>query len=147
MFGGMRHQKDTENEEESGLLDTSEIVLKPAKKSIQLQSLLLIISLSFNALFAFLGLLSLSRTQELVTLPSYEAGFASDLEPARKEIELQVKTFSGGVELTSEGHYFTDKGGDEFVGQPRPEIDEAWSRLLGGWFYISHRALKAQQSF
>jgi hypothetical protein len=88
MFGGMRHQNDTENEEESGLLDTTEIVLKPAKKSIQLQSLLLIISLSFNAFFAFLGLFSLTRTQELVTSPSYEAGFASDLGMEQHQTRL-----------------------------------------------------------
>jgi hypothetical protein len=56
------------------------------------------------------------------------------LEPARSEIELVVKSFSGGVELNSEGHFFTDQGGHEYVGPPESAVDEAWEMLLGGQY-------------
>jgi hypothetical protein len=89
MFGGTRRENDLEDEEASGLLDNNtEIVLKPAKKGLQLQSLFLIISLLFNAFFAFFGLFSLNRTQEFVASPSYEAGFASDLGMEQHETHL-----------------------------------------------------------
>lgn len=84
----MRHENDTEVEEASGLLDTTHISMKPAKKGVQLQSIFLIISLSLNALLVFLGLFSLSRTQEFVASPSYEAGFASDLGMEQHETHL-----------------------------------------------------------
>jgi hypothetical protein len=47
-----------------------------------------------------------------------------------------VKTFSGGVELDSNGNFVMDDGGHEFIGPPGPAVDEAWETLLGGKFLI-----------
>lgn len=45
---------------------------------------------------------------------------------------MVVKTFSGGVELDSNGNFVMDDGGHEFIGPPGPAVDEAWETLLGG---------------
>jgi hypothetical protein len=40
--------------------------------------------------------------------------------------------FSGGVEIDQHGHFFTDPESHKYVGDPTPEIDEAWYTLLTG---------------
>ncbi|KAF2964095.1 hypothetical protein GQX73_g9468 [Xylaria multiplex] len=119
-------------EEEENLLEPTESVALPQKRKLQLQTLLLIISISFNIFLGFLGLFSITHGQCSISRESYELGFASDLEPAKSEIELVVRSFSGGVELDSEGHLLVDQEGQEYVGIPKPSIDKAWEELLGG---------------
>ncbi|KAK0705715.1 hypothetical protein B0H67DRAFT_675727 [Lasiosphaeris hirsuta] len=104
-------------------------------RRLQLWPLLVISSIAFNIFFVSLGLFALTHPFAATDLKgSYERGFASDLEPSRSQIGLVVKPFSGGVELDSQGHFFTDRGGQEYVGPPEPAIDEAWEALLGGWY-------------
>ncbi|KAI3329924.1 hypothetical protein F4824DRAFT_492582 [Ustulina deusta] len=119
-------------EEEENLLETTESASQLRKRSFQLQPLLLIISVSLNIFFGFFGLFSLTHGQCSTSRASYELGFASDLEPARSEIEIVAQRFSGGVELDSEGHLFIDQKGQEYVGPPEPAVDKAWEMLLGG---------------
>ncbi|KAJ8131027.1 hypothetical protein O1611_g2599 [Lasiodiplodia mahajangana] len=119
-------------EEEEKLLESAESTSQPSKRRLRLQTVLLIISISFNVFFGFLGLFSLTHGQCSISRTSYELGFASDLKPARNEIELVVQSFTGGVELDGEGNFVMDKTGQEYVGLPDPAVDKAWDLLLGG---------------
>ncbi|KAI1274230.1 hypothetical protein F5Y07DRAFT_401520 [Xylaria sp. FL0933] len=118
-------------EEEENLLENTEFSSRSQKRKLQFQTLFLIVSVTLNIFLGFLGLFSLTHGQKSAKA-NYELGFATDLEPARNEIELLVQRFSGGVKLDTEGHFFTDDEGREFVGPPDPAIDKAWEMLLEG---------------
>ncbi|GAW16602.1 hypothetical protein ANO14919_060350 [Xylariales sp. No.14919] len=119
-------------DEEENLLEATESASQPQKRSFQPLLILLVISVSLNVLFGFFSLFSLTHQQFSVGRASYEFGFASDLEPARSEIELVVQSFSGGLELDSEGRFVMDQKGQEYIGPPESAVDEAWETLLGG---------------
>lgn len=52
--------------------------------------------------------------------------------PEGLKVNLVELEFSGGVKIGPDGQFFTDHGGQEFVGEPAPSVDEAWSLLLNG---------------
>lgn len=66
-------------EEEENLLENTESGSQPQKRSLRLQTLLLIISVSANIFFGFLGLFYLTRGEYSISKASYEFGFATDL--------------------------------------------------------------------
>jgi hypothetical protein len=53
-------------------------------------------------------------------------------ESIRPEIGLIDHSFSGGVELDEDGHFFTNSNSQKYVGEPSPQVDEAWNHLLSG---------------
>ncbi|KAI0102728.1 hypothetical protein GGR51DRAFT_526058 [Nemania sp. FL0031] len=119
-------------EEEEKLLESGESPSNLPNRKSRLQTIFLIISVSLNVFFGFFGLFSLTHGRCSIGRVSYEHGFASDLEPARDEIELVVQSFTGGVELDDEGNFLIDHTGQEYVGLPDPAVDKAWDLLLGG---------------
>ncbi|KAI1125132.1 hypothetical protein F5Y10DRAFT_247725, partial [Nemania abortiva] len=119
-------------EEEENLLETAESGSRPQKRKLKLQTILFVISVSFNIFFGFLGLFFLTHGQRPINKESYEHGFTSDLEPARSEIELVVQSYTGGVDMDSDGNFLVDQKGQEYVGTPSPAVDKAWELLLGG---------------
>ncbi|TRX89642.1 hypothetical protein FHL15_009392 [Xylaria flabelliformis] len=119
-------------EEEENLLETTEFESQPQKRRFQLQPIFLIISVTLNVFLGFFSLFSLTHGQCSISGASYELGFATDLEPAKSEIELVVKRFSGGVDLDKEDHFIIDQKGQEYIGPPGPAVDKAWEMLLGG---------------
>ncbi|KAI1349996.1 hypothetical protein F5Y01DRAFT_316149 [Xylaria sp. FL0043] len=119
-------------EEEENLLENTESSSRPRRRKLQFQTLFLIVSVTLNIFLGFLGLFSLTHGHKSANEATYELGFATDLEPAKNEIELVFQRFSGGVKLDTEGHFFTDDEGREFVGSPDPAIDKAWEMLLEG---------------
>ncbi|KAK5634810.1 hypothetical protein RRF57_010523 [Xylaria bambusicola] len=135
MFGVPNRVNMGQQDEEEKLLETTDSTLRQQKRKWQLQPTLLVISVSFNIFFGFLGLFWLTHQQSLMSRYSYELGFDSDLEPARSRIELAVQRFTGGVELDDEGAFFIDEKGPKYVGEPSPTIDNAWEELLGGQRY------------
>jgi hypothetical protein len=52
--------------------------------------------------------------------------------PEGLKVNLVQLRFSGGVKIGPDGQFFTDHGGQEYVGEPAPSVDEAWSLLLNG---------------
>ncbi|KAI0127131.1 hypothetical protein BJ170DRAFT_708094 [Xylariales sp. AK1849] len=88
----------------------------------------LMFSVSLNILLVGFALFLYVRDPE----PSYKNGFLSDLKAVTAEIQLIEHHFSGGVELDEHGHFFTDPGRLQYVGRPKPEIDDAWAFLLSG---------------
>ncbi|KAL1860561.1 hypothetical protein VTK73DRAFT_7288 [Phialemonium thermophilum] len=133
MFG-VPFQMSMDKEEEETLLEASETSSRPlaARKGVECMPLFLIASVALNVFLAFLALFHLAHPGVSPSRPSYEAGFDTDLEPAKDHIELVVQPFSGGVELDADGHFHKDQGGHEYVGPPAPAIDEAWQSLLSG---------------
>ncbi|KAI0187049.1 hypothetical protein EV127DRAFT_437226 [Xylaria flabelliformis] len=132
MFGVPNSINMKKQEEEENLLETTEFESQPQKRRLQLQPIFLIISISLNVFLAFFGLFSLTHGQCSINGASYELGFATDLEPAKSEIELVVQRFSGGVDLDKEDHFVMDQKGQEYIGPPGPAVDKAWEMLLGG---------------
>ncbi|KAF2758135.1 hypothetical protein EJ05DRAFT_500653 [Pseudovirgaria hyperparasitica] len=63
---------------------------------------------------------------------SYETGFKSDLDPVKSEVRVIQTTYTGGVEVDEDGHFFTTHSANQYVGKPSPDIDIAWSKLLRG---------------
>jgi hypothetical protein len=78
MFG-VPYKNNMGKEEEENLLETTEMSSQSAKRDLQLLPLLLIISVSFNIFFAFLGFFTSTHKQDSIAKASYENGFPSDL--------------------------------------------------------------------
>ncbi|KUL88610.1 hypothetical protein ZTR_05222 [Talaromyces verruculosus] len=133
MFGALYRNSmgGDENDEKENLLEGSKATIKSSKRKYQVLRFLFVTGVALNTIFGILGLLTFASFVQSGK-PSYENGFDTDLEPAKDSIELVVKTFSGGVELDSNGNFVMDDGGHEFIGSPRPAVDEAWETLLGG---------------
>jgi hypothetical protein len=52
--------------------------------------------------------------------------------PVKPNSKLTEYVFTGGVVIDGHGDYVTDHRGQEYVGKPSPEVDEAWDALLVG---------------
>ena len=53
--------------------------------------------------------------------------------PSRAHIELEQVTFTGGPSFTPNGTmYIPHPPKVQYVGEPRPEIDDAWEELTSG---------------
>ncbi|KAI0112531.1 hypothetical protein GGR51DRAFT_507383 [Nemania sp. FL0031] len=63
---------------------------------------------------------------------SYERGFHTDLDAIKNEIELVQYEFGGGVEVDEEGNFATDLRGQNYVGHPSKEVDDAWRFIEEG---------------
>ncbi|KAH8821798.1 hypothetical protein F5884DRAFT_769085 [Xylogone sp. PMI_703] len=64
---------------------------------------------------------------------TYENGFATDLKAITQHIELEKVVFTNEIELSADGHLVRVPGdGPQYVGDPSPEIDEAWANMLEG---------------
>lgn len=50
----------------------------------------------------------------------------------KSEIRLVKKKFQSGVRIDEHGDFKVNYGGLRYVGEPSPEIDEAWDQLLEG---------------
>ncbi|PVH72016.1 hypothetical protein DL98DRAFT_612114 [Cadophora sp. DSE1049] len=92
---------------------------------------LLLISLVINLLFVCTGV-AYWLFYDNKMHHSYESGFALELDPARSEIEITQRTFSGEIRVDVHGNYFTDGQGDAYGGLPSPAVDDAWHSLLEG---------------
>lgn len=58
--------------------------------------------------------------------------------------ELRQMTFTGGIDFTPEGEEMLAPS--RYVGEPSPEIDEAWNAIIGGeshYFSVSETEAKA----
>jgi hypothetical protein len=45
---------------------------------------------------------------------------------------LEEYVFTGGVQLSKEGEFFTDNESQKFIKEPSPEVDREWHMLLSG---------------
>ncbi|KAI3322300.1 hypothetical protein HD806DRAFT_501649 [Xylariaceae sp. AK1471] len=115
------------SEEAEGLLSSVEKSTASAEKHRRIYRVILAASVSLNVFLVLFGVSAWTRHR-----PSYENGFALDLEPVKSEIRLIENTYSGGVNLNADGKFIADEGGHEFVGPPSDKVDLAWERLMSG---------------
>lgn len=122
---------------------------QPASKAFRYKIILSILITTFNLMI--LGVNIYLQLRRRCSFGSYERGFPTDmgkcqrcrsgcrnadnkylLVPEGLKVNLVEVEFSGGVKIGPDGQFYTDHGGQEFVGEPAPSVDEAWSLLLNG---------------
>ncbi|KAI0202339.1 hypothetical protein F4808DRAFT_458938 [Astrocystis sublimbata] len=88
---------------------------------------------------AALWLLSLSLTWLLASVASHprydiSLGLDTELEPLKSQIEIQRRTFTGDLDWDENGTLVrvSKPGALKYVGEPTPEIDANWDRLIFG---------------
>ncbi|KAL7900227.1 hypothetical protein HDV63DRAFT_416244 [Trichoderma sp. SZMC 28014] len=103
---------------------------QPASKAFRYKIILSILITTFNLMI--LGVNIYLQLRRRCSFGSYERGFPTDMVPEGLKVNLVEVEFSGGVKIGPDGQFYTDHGGQEFVGEPAPSVDEAWSLLLNG---------------
>lgn len=64
---------------------------------------------------------------------SFAAGYATDFAPAKTHIQVEQVRFTGGPAYSEEGEmYIPNPAKVKYVGDPTPEIDQAWEKLIAG---------------
>lgn len=101
------------------------------------QNFALSLSLAVNVIFAIV--LWTSHVNHFHSQGSYETGFDSDFGGVLEEIEIVKKDYEGGVVTSDDGTrtlWYSQPDGPEspvrFMGDPSPEVDEAWDDLTSG---------------
>ncbi|GLA89901.1 hypothetical protein AtubIFM56815_004394 [Aspergillus tubingensis] len=63
---------------------------------------------------------------------SYETGFRTDLDAAFPVLEIEQRTFTGGLHWNENGTLVRNHlpQGQEWVGPPSPELDALWERVV-----------------
>ncbi|KAL7917364.1 hypothetical protein ACQKWADRAFT_306946 [Trichoderma austrokoningii] len=85
----------------------------------------------------FLSLLLVAWiTSKLYQTPqySYETGFDTDLDPIRPFLAIKKVKFTGGLKFSENGTTYrdVDPNQTQFVGEPSPQLDNAWKSLIRG---------------
>jgi hypothetical protein len=53
--------------------------------------------------------------------------------PSKEAIELELVTFTGGPAFDEDGEFYVPNPGNvDYVGDPSPEVDDAWAKLING---------------
>ncbi|KAI8633231.1 hypothetical protein F5Y19DRAFT_490406 [Xylariaceae sp. FL1651] len=129
----MDHVEKVEETESEGLLGT--VSMKFADKDHRRWRLLqytLVTSILLNVLAVSGWIYWYGWTNGRGSHSSYERGFHTDLRAIKDEIELVQYEYSGGVEVDKDGNFVTDLRGEEYVGHPSKEVDDAWRYIEDG---------------
>ncbi|KAH8760338.1 hypothetical protein F5883DRAFT_606203 [Diaporthe sp. PMI_573] len=69
---------------------------------------------------------------------TYEAGWATDFEPAKKEIAVENIRFTGSPVFDENGTYWIPNPGSiKYIGEPSPEIDQNWEDATWGRYFLA----------
>ncbi|KAI1268091.1 hypothetical protein F5Y18DRAFT_424412 [Xylariaceae sp. FL1019] len=117
-------------EEEETLLRAEEF--KAQRRTWAPHNILFAISVLLNILFVLFNISLWAHERVSSLKSSYDEGFSTDLGPAKSQIELVTRSFTGGVNLDADGSFNMDQTGSEYIGEPSPEVDAAWDELLLG---------------
>ncbi|KAK4444366.1 hypothetical protein QBC34DRAFT_360343 [Podospora aff. communis PSN243] len=61
----------------------------------------------------------------------------TDFKPLRSEIETEIVTFTGAPVFMENGTFYVPNPGDKtYIGEPSPEIDEAWEEITAGRYFL-----------
>jgi hypothetical protein len=144
--GSLCDSEDSEDSETRLLT----IPLTPRKSSSHSSRLWRAIPWIISFLFALLSFLLWMQHSKAAHSGAFGRGYATDFGmllflamrcfadssvevPSKEAIELELVTFTGGPAFGEDGEFYVPNLGNvDYIGDPSPEVDDAWAKLING---------------